>query len=191
MVTGAAPDIRSRLHDRLDSILKAFTRVQLLGAGGVLLGLGLKLSDSPGQQAVFVFSLALLAFLFVLQVGISFSYVYMHLALAFLGGFSSLSLALAFITLMFKYQHWWGSYILVVLTVPILLLSVGLLTWYFSTGEFRHHAHRRFLYYNIVAPFFFVTFLWLFYLLLHDHLITPDMKHHRQSQDQSSLLWPE
>ena len=190
MATGDAQDIRSRLHDRLNSLLKAFTQAQILVAGGVLLGLLLKLAGSPGQQVVFVLSLSVLAFLFVLQVGISFAYVYMHLTLAFLGGFSSLSLALAFITLMFKYEHWWGSYLLVVLTVPILLLSVGLLTWYFSTGEFRHHAHRRFLYYNIVAPFCFVAFLWLFYLLLHDHLITPDM-HHRPIGDQSSFLWPE
>ncbi|MGV3504472.1 MAG: hypothetical protein ACO1O1_12255 [Adhaeribacter sp.] len=187
MLTGATQDIRSRLHDRLNAILKAFTQVQILAAGGVLLGLVLKLADSPGQQVIFVGSLALLAFLFVLQVGISFAYVYMHLTLAFLGGFGSLSLALAFVTLMFKYEHWWGSYILVVLTVPILLLSVGLLAWYFSTGEFRHHAHRRFLYYNIVAPFCFVTFLWAFYLLLHNHLVRPDM-HHRRAESKASLV---
>jgi hypothetical protein len=187
MVTSATQDIRSRLHDRLNLILKAFTQVQILAAGGVLLGLLLKLSDSPGRQVVFVFSLALLAFLFVLQVGISFAFVYMHLTLAFLGGFGSLSLALAFVTLIFKYEHWWGSYILIVLTVPILLLSVGLLAWYFSTGEFRHHAHRRFLYYNIVAPFFFVAFLWAFYLLLHNHLVTPGM-HHPRAEKQTSLL---
>ena len=190
MATGAAQDFRSRLHDRLNSILKAFTQVQLLAAGGVVLGLVLKLTGSPGQHLVFVGSLSLLAFLFLLQVGISFTYVYMHLMLAFLGGFSSLSLALAFVTLMFKYQHWWGSYILVVLTVPILVLSVGLLLWYFRTGEYKHHAHRRFLYYNIVAPFCFVVFLWACYILLHKYLVTPDM-HHRQSGEQVSYLWPE
>jgi hypothetical protein len=190
MARGATTDIRTRLHDRLNDLLKGFTYAQIGAGTGVLLSLVLKLTDATGQHLVFVFFMSLLTFLFVLQVGISFAYVYAHLSLAFLGGFSSLSLALAFITLIFKYQHWWGSYILLILTLPILLLSILFLAWYFGTGEHKHHAHRRFLYFNIVAPFLFVAFLWLFYILLHNFIVTPEMNH-RRYEDRSSPLWME
>jgi hypothetical protein len=190
MDRSATKDIRDRLHDRLNGILRGFTFAQIWAGLGVVLGLVLKLTDSNGQHLVFVFFMSLLAFLFVLQIGISFAYVYTHLLLAFLGGFSSLSLALAFVTLIFKYQHWWGSYILLVLTMPILLLSVLFLIWYFGTGEHKHHAHRRFLYYNIVAPFLFIGFLWGFYIQLHNFIVTPDMNH-RRYEDRSSPLWME
>jgi hypothetical protein len=190
MARGATKDIRNRLHDQLNDILKAFTLAQIWAGLGVLLALVLKLSDATGQHLVFVFFMSMLALSFVLQIGLSFAYVYTHLSLAFLGGFSSLSLALAFVTLIFKYQHWWGSYILLILTLPILLLSVLYLIWYFGTGEHKHHAHRRFLYYNIVGPFLFVTFLWAFYLLLHNFIVTPEMNH-RRYEDRSSPLWME
>jgi hypothetical protein len=188
MARSASKDIRDRLHDHLNGILKAFTLVQIWAGLGVMLGLVLKLADANVQHLVFVFFMSVLAFLFVLQIGISFAYVYTHLSLSFLGGFSSLSLALAFVTLIFKYQHWWGSYILLILTFPILLLSLLLLIWYFGTGEHKHHAHRRFLYYNIVAPFLFVGFLWAFYILLHNFIVTPEMNH-RRYEDRSSPLW--
>jgi hypothetical protein len=188
MRTSTAKDIRERLHDRLNALLKLFTYAQIWAALGVLLSLVLKLTDATGQHLVFVFFMSVLSFLFLLQIGISFAYVYTHLSLAFLGGFSSLSLALALVTLIFKYQHWWGSYILLILTLPILLLSLLLLAWYFGTGEHRHHAHRRFLYLNIVAPFVFVCFLWVFYILLHNFIVTPDMNH-RRYEDRSSPLW--
>jgi hypothetical protein len=188
MAKGATKDIRDRLHDHLNGILKAFTYAQIWAGLGVVLGLVLKLSHASGQHLVFVFFMSLLAFLFVLQIGISFAYVYMHPLLAFLGGFSSLSLALGFVTLIFKYQHWWGSYILLMLTLPILVLSVLLLIWYFGTGEHKHHAHRRFLYLNIVAPFLFFGFLWAFYILLHNFIVTPDMNH-RRYEDRTSPLW--
>jgi hypothetical protein len=190
MVRSATKDIRDRLHDRLNDILKDFMLAQIWAGLGVVLGLVLKLTDTTGQHVVFVFFMALLAFLFVLQIGLSFAYVYTHLSLAFLGGFSSLSLALAFVTLIFKYQHWWGSYILLILTLPILVLSGIFLIGYFGTGEHKHHAHRRFLYYNIVGPFLFVAFLWGFYLLLHNYIVTPEMNH-RRYEDRSSPLWVE
>jgi hypothetical protein len=188
MATGATKDIRDRLHDHLNGILKAFTYTQIWAGLGVVLGLVLKLTGTTGQHLVFVFFMSVLVFMFVLQIGISFAYVYMHSLLAFLGGFSSLSLALAFLTLIFKFQHWWGSYILLVLTLPILVLSVLLLIWYFVSGKYQHHAHRRFLYLNIVAPFLFLGFLWAFYILLHNFIVTPDMNH-RRYEDRSSPLW--
>lgn len=172
-------DLRDQLHDHLNDVLKVFTFIQIGLALGVGLGLVLKLTHTHGQHLVFVFFMSALAFLFLLQVGISFAYVYTHGSLAFLGGFSSLSLALGLVTLIFKYQHWWGSYILLVLTLPILVLSLAFLGGYFWTGAHKHHAHRRFLYYNIVGPFLFLAFLWLFYILLHNYIITPEMDHRR------------
>ena len=188
METRASKDIRDRLHDRLNDLLKIFTYAQIWGGLGVVLGLVLKLSDTAGQHLVFVFFMSVLVFLFLLQIGISFAYVYTHASLAFLGGFSSLSVALALVTLIFKYQHWWGSYILLILTLPILLLSLLFLIWYFMAGEHRHHAHRRFLYWNIVGPFLLVGFLWAFYILLHNFIVTPEMNH-RRFEDRSSPLW--
>lgn len=159
---------KSAVNYKLGLFLSAFTSALLLTGMLVLVGLLLNFMHLAGEHVVFVFALFLLAFLFLLQTGISFVYVYSHPKLSFLGAFSSLSVALACITLVFAFENWWGMYIMMILTLPLLLLSFAFVLGYFISGAHRHTTHRKFLYQNILMPYFFIMLLWLAYLVRHE-----------------------
>ncbi len=145
--------------------MSTLTSLLYLAAIGVAAGLIFKFLDITGQAIVFVGAMAFLALLLLVQTGLSLVYIYRHLQLAFLGAFSSLSLAMAVITFIFLFQGWWGSYIMIFLTMPLLLVSFAFLIWFFLTGHHRHTAHRKFIYANILAPYLFVLVLALVYAL--------------------------
>ena len=127
--------------------------------GVVLLSLTLKLLHLPGGFILFIFSMTAVAFLFLMQTGISFVYVFSNAALAFLGAISSLTVSLSIITLVFLFQNWWGTSIMLFLTLPLLILCGIFLIAFFITGRHRHMAHRRFLYFNILGPFLYLLVL--------------------------------
>ncbi|GEO05302.1 hypothetical protein AAE02nite_29660 [Adhaeribacter aerolatus] len=134
----------------------------------VLVGLLLKFTHLPGEQVVFVVAMSFLAFLFLLQTGLSFVFVFAHVKLAFLGAFSSLSVALSCMTLVFVYEDWWGTYLMVLLTGPLLFISLLILGGYFLSGEHRHTTHRKFIYINILLPYLFIFLLWLAFIIRHE-----------------------
>ena len=147
------------INRRLGNFIKAFTRFLYLMGGVVLLSVTLKLLPLPGGFVLFIFSMAAVAFLFLLQTGISFVYVFSNAALAFLGAFSSLTVALCCITLVFLFQNWWGTSIMLFLTLPLLILDAIFLLAFFISGRHRHMSHRKFLYFNIVTPFLYLLVL--------------------------------
>ena len=150
---------------RLNKFLKAFTRVLYLMGGVVLLSITLKLLHLPGGFVLFIFSMTAISFLFLLQTGISFVYVFSNAALAFLGAISSLTVGLSCITLVFLFQQWWGTSIMLFLTLPLLVLSLIFLVAFFISGRHRHMFHRKFLYFNILAPFLYLLVLCSAYYL--------------------------
>jgi len=153
------------INARLRNFIKAFTRILYLIGGVVFLSVTLKLLHLPGGLVLFVFSMALISFLFLLQTGISFIYVFSNAALAFLGAFCSLTVALSCITLVFLFQNWWGTSIMLFLTLPLLVLSLIFLTAFFVSGRHRHMSHRKFLYFNILTPFLYLLVLCSAYYL--------------------------
>ena len=157
-LTGTATPVAT-INARLRNFVKAFTRILYLMGGVVLLSIILKLLHLPGGFILFIFSMMTVAFLFLLQTGISFIYVFSNAALAFLGAFSSLTVALSCITLVFLFQHWWGTSIMLFLTLPLLVLSLIFLIAFFVSGRHRHMSHRKFLYFNILAPFLYLLVL--------------------------------
>ncbi|WP_051359717.1 hypothetical protein [Adhaeribacter aquaticus] len=154
---------RSSVNAHLNAIINAFTSGLLLTGMGVLLGVVLKLMHLIGQDVVFVFSLSVMALLLILQIGLSLVYIFSHLRLALLGAFSSLANAMACLSLVFLFEQWWGSSLMIFLTTPIFVLSVVFLIAYFLVGEHRHTTHRKFLYLNILLPFLFVLALGIVY----------------------------
>lgn len=160
--------LKSAVNRKLALFLNAFTAALILAGMLVLVGLLLKFLHLPGEQVVFVTAMGFLTFLFLLQTGLSFVFVYAHAKLAFLGAFSSLSVALSCLTLVFVYENWWGTFLLVILTAPLLVLSFVILIGYFVSGQHRHTTHRKFLYQNILAPYLFILLLWLAYLIRHE-----------------------
>jgi hypothetical protein len=110
--------------------------------------------------------------------------VFSHLKLAFLGAFSSLSVSLGLITLIFLFENWWGSHILLFLTLPLLVLSLVFVLVYFITGQHRHMAHRKFLYYNIVGAYMFLLLLWAIYVV-HQQ-VSPNRKEERNRQQEEA-----
>lgn len=166
-----APDkqtFKSAVNYKLGLFLNGFTSALLLTGMLVLVGMVLNFMHLTGEHVVFVFALFLLAFLFLLQTGISFVYVYSHPKLAFLGAFSSLSVALACITFVFAFEGWWGTTLMLILTLPLLLGSFAFLIGYFISGAHRHTTHRKFLYQNILLPYFFIMLLWLAYIIRYE-----------------------
>lgn len=159
---------RKSLGIRLSRFMNAFTSALYLAAVGVLAGLVFKFLNLSGRDVVFVFSMTVLAFLLLLQTGFSLAYSYSQLPLAMLGAFSSLSLTMAVATLIFLFQHWWGGSIMVFLTLPLFLLSLLFLAWFFISQQHRHTTHRKFLYGNIVVPFVFVLLLSCIYFAQED-----------------------
>ena len=159
---------KSAINLKLALFLNAFTSALFLTGMLVLVGLLLKFTHLPGEHVVFVLAMSLLAFLFLLQTGLSFVFVFSHPKLAFLGAFSSLTIALACMTLVFVYENWWGTNLMLILTLPLLLVSFGFLVNYFGSGEHRHTTHRKFLYINILAPYLFIALLWLAFLIRHE-----------------------
>ena len=155
---GATPSA-STINLRLNNFIKAFTKLVYLTGGVVLLSLTLKLLHLPGGFILFIFSMTAVSFLFLMQTGISFVYVFSNAALAFLGAISSLTVSLSIITLVFLFQNWWGTSIMLFLTLPLLILSGIFLVAFFITGRHRHMAHRRFLYFNILGPFLYLLVL--------------------------------
>ena len=166
-----APDkqsLKAAVNYKLCLFLDGFTDALILTGMLVLVGLLLQFLHLPGEHVVFVLAMGLLTLLFLFQVGISFVYVFSHPNLAFMGAFSSLSVALACITLIFAFEGWWGKHIMMILTLPLLLLSLVILIGYFIMGQHRHTTHRKFLYRNIVLPYLFIMLLWLTYLIRHE-----------------------
>jgi len=155
---GATPSA-STINLRLNNFIKAFTKLLYLTGGVVLLSLTLKLLHLPGGFILFIFSMTAVSLLFLMQTGISFVYVFSNAALAFLGAISSLTVSLSIITLVFLFQNWWGTSIMLFLTLPLLILSSIFLVAFFITGRHRHMAHRRFLYFNILGPFLYLLVL--------------------------------
>lgn len=162
------PSLKSAINLKLALFLNAFTSALILTGMLVLVGLILKFMHLPGEQVVFVAAMLCLAFLFLLQTGLSFVFVFAHAKLAFLGAFSSLSVALSCITLVFFYENWWGTYLMLILTGPLLLISFCFIIGYFASGEHRHTTHRKFLYVNILTPYLFIFLLWLAFIIRHE-----------------------
>ena len=181
-----APDrqtFKAALNYKLGLFLSAFTSALFLTGMLVLVGMVLNFIHLPGEHVVFVTALFLLAFLFLLQTGIAFVYVYARPKLAFLGAFSSLSVALACITFVFAFENWWGMYIMMVLTLPLLVLSFACLVVYFMSGAHRHTTHRKFLYLNILTPYLFIMLLWLAYLVRHE------VRERREAKTALAIEW--
>jgi len=160
--------LKSAINLKLALFLQAFTSALFLTGMLVLVGLLLKFTHLPGEQVVFVVAMSFLTFLFLLQTGISFVFLFAHAKLAFLGAFSSLSVALSCMTLVFVYENWWGTYLMVLLTGPLLVISFLILIGYFLSGEHRHTTHRKFLYINILLPYLFIFLLWLAFIIRHE-----------------------
>jgi hypothetical protein len=160
--------LKAAINYKLALFLDGFTSALFLTGMLVLLGLLLKFTHLAGEQVVFVLAMSLLAFLFLLQTGLSFVFVFAHPKLAFLGAFSSISFTMLCLTLIFVYENWWGTNLMVILTLPLLLLSVAFLVNYFVSGEHRHTTHRKFLYINILLPYLFIALLWLAFLIRHE-----------------------
>lgn len=173
---------------RLQAFVKFFTYALYLAGLGVLVGLLLKFLHLSGEHLVFILAIAVFTLLLFLQTGLSFFYVFAHIKLAFLGAFSSLAVGLGCITMAFLFETWWGSHILLFLTLPLLLLSFSFLVYYVVTSrhrfssQHRHRARRRFLYYNIVGPFLFLLVLWLIYLV-HQQ-VSPNLREERDIKRQ-------
>lgn len=153
------------LGTRVTLVMSTLTSLLYITAIGVAIGLIFKFLQITGQELVFIGAMVFLALLLLVQTGLSLVYIYRHLLLAFLGAFSSLSLAMAVVTFIFLFQGWWGSYIMIFLTMPLFLVSFSFLIWFFITGHHRHTVHRKFIYANILAPYLFVLILALVYAL--------------------------
>lgn len=158
--------LKAAINLKLALFLHAFRSALLLTGMLALVGLLMKFTHLAGEQVVFGLAMSLLALLFLLQTGLSF--VFSHPKMAFLGAFSSLAVALSCMTLVFVYENWWGTHLMVILTSPLLLISSGFLLNYFLSGEHRHTTHRKFLYINILSPYLFIALLWLAFLIRHE-----------------------
>jgi hypothetical protein len=180
----SSTQLRAVISTRLQAIINSFTSAMYFTGIGVLIGLVLKFRHLPGEHLVFVFSMSVFSFFLLLQIGLSFIYVFSHLKLAFLGAFSSLSVSLGLITLIFLFENWWGSHILLFLTLPLLVLSLVFVLVYFITGQHRHMAHRKFLYYNIVGAYLFLLLLWAIYVV-HQQ-VSPNRKEERNRQQEEA-----
>lgn len=167
---------------RVNAIIKKFTYALFLAALGALVGLLLKFMHLTGEQMVFTVAMSAVAFLLFLQTGISFVFVFTHFKLAFLGAFSSLSAGMACIAMLFLFQKWWGSQMLVLLTMPLMILSLIFLIIYLVKEECKRRSHRRFLYYNIVGSYLFLLVLWGIYLV-HQQ-VSPNEREKRELKRQ-------
>lgn len=161
-----ADQLKATISTKLLVYLNAFTSGLYLAGLGVIMGLFLKYIHLTGEHMVFIFSMVMLAFFLFLQIGLSLVFIYRHLKLALLGAFTSLSTGMACLALVFLFEQWWGSYILVFLTIPLFILNGILLAAFFITGNHKHTTHRKFLYFNIVIPYIFVLAMAGLYALM-------------------------
>ncbi len=77
-----------------------------------------------------------------------------NLWVALLGSFSSLALSTGFTSVLFLFQGWWGSSILVTLTAPLTVITLIVLIGYMLQQGFqRRRKQRVFLLCNLLIPF--------------------------------------
>ncbi len=157
--------LQANLNTRLVDFINRFAKLLFLAELGVIIGLVLNFTHVPGEHVVFVFAIFILTFLLLLQTGLSFIFIFSHMRLAFLGGLTSMTAALICVTHLFLFEQWWGGFIMIFLTVPMVIICLGFMIFYFITGQHRHTTHRKFVYFNILAPFVFAVLLWFTYLI--------------------------
>ncbi len=142
-------NIQSHIH----SFLMGYTKCIYLALGLSGVGLYLK-SYEQLTDKLFVFTLGTLALLFLGQVLISFSFMLKNLWVALLGSFCSLALATGFTSVLFLFQGWWGSSILVTLTAPLAVITfIALIAYILQQGFQRRRKQRIFLLCNLLIPF--------------------------------------
>lgn len=142
-------DIRSHIRSFMAGYTKCIYLTLVLTGIGLYMQYYQQLTDK-----LFVFTLGGLVLLFVGQMLLSFSFMLKNLWIALLGAFCSLALATGFTAILFTFQGWWGSSILITLTTPL-----GIVTFLFLTGYMIIHKDRyrrrqyHFLLFNLLIPF--------------------------------------
>lgn len=144
---------------QLTSFIRSFTMVLYVAMGMALVGVAMKFLGLTGGSFVFVFSMAVLLLLFLVQVGLSFFYIISNVWLALLGSFSSLSLVMSFVALIFRYQNWYGWQLVFYVALPMYILVGVLLFLYMKRFRKLHEPLRKFFYRNLVVPFGFLLVL--------------------------------
>ncbi|QNF31673.1 hypothetical protein HUW51_02635 [Adhaeribacter swui] len=147
----SAEESTIQLH--IQSFWAGYTKCIYLALGLSGIGLYLK-SYQLLTDKLLVFTLATLALLFLGQMLLSFSFMLKNLGLALLGSFCSLALATGFTSVLFLFQGWWGSGILITLTAPLAAVSLLILIGFILQQGFnRRRKQRFFLLCNLLIPF--------------------------------------
>lgn len=162
------------INYRISNFINTFTTVLFVAEIMAVAGVLMKFMQINGGNYVFIFSVIVLTLIFLVQIGLSFFYIVSHVRLALLGAFGSLSLALSFLAIMFRFQGWWGWQLMFFIAIPIFLITAFFLGKYFSKHEKLHHNHLHFLYRNLLVPYILAFVLGIMAFLLDRDTLFPE-----------------
>jgi hypothetical protein len=144
------------INFRISSFINTFTNVLFVVEFMTLVGVLMKVFRLYGGNYVFIFSVIVLTLMFLVQIGLSFFYIVSHVKLALLGAFGSLALALGFMAVLFRFQHWLGWQVMFIVAIPIFLVTAYFLGRYIYHHEKLHHNQLHFLNRNLLFPYLLV-----------------------------------
>src|SRR5688572_16955058 len=164
------------INYRISNFINTFTTVLFVAEIMAVVGVLMKFMQVNGGSYVFIFSIIVLTLIFLVQIGLSFFYIVSHVKLALLGAFGSLSLALSFLAIMFRFQNWWGWQLMFFIAIPIFLITAFFLGKYFRKHEKLHHNHLHFLYRNLLVPYILAFVLGIMAFLLDRDTLFPNQE---------------
>ncbi len=153
--TAGESNIKPHIHHFIAGYTKCIYLALALSGVGLYIQYYQQITDK-----LFVFTLGSLVLLFLGQMLLSFSFMLKNLWVALLGAFCSLALATGFTAVLFIFQGWWGSSILVTLTAPLALIAFLCLVGYLLLQDSqRRRRQHHFLLCNLLIPFGFLLLL--------------------------------